>query len=112
MSMQHAQYVLLFLVLAVNSIQVLNLRSCMLLLKVPVVMRSCYSAGTRMQWVRHCYINLEDLGTTVASFPGQSESGLGTRLGRQYSVVKCTKYWVQNNADKVHVFCMYMYTKQ
>ena len=57
-------------------------------------------------------LNLEDLGTTVASFPGQSESGLGMRLERQYSVVKCTKYWVQNNADKVHVFYMYMYTKQ
>ena len=40
MPMQHAQYVLLFLVLAVNSDQFQRLQSYTLLLKLPVLMHS------------------------------------------------------------------------
>ena len=40
MSMQHAQYVLLFLVLAINSDWFQNFQSYTLLLKLPVLMHS------------------------------------------------------------------------
>ena len=49
MSMQHAQYVLLFLVLVVNSVRFQILRSYTLLLKLPVFMYSFWCLVT-MNW--------------------------------------------------------------
>ena len=65
MSMQHAQYVLLFLVMAVNSACFQILRSCMLLFWLPVLTHSRHD-----QQLKATVFHRQNLQTCIDSISG------------------------------------------